>query len=173
MTKTLWKTLWTMPALALGLALSLVGAAPLPAAAEDAGEAANKALVYRYVEECLNGRDAACFEELRTPEVAAKARKLQEFRRSFFPDLRYEVREVLADGDRLAVLVTTRGRHTGTHPKLDEGKEPIPPSYGELEVDEVFLFTVSGDKLGDGRIVSDNLAVSKAVGYTVQPPPRP
>lgn len=164
------KTLWTI--LAPCLVLMLSGAAPGPAAAEGPDEAAGKDLAFRYVETCLNGRDLACFDELRTPESAAKARKLHEFRRSFFPDMRYEVREVLADGDRVMVLVTTRGRHTGETPKLPEGKEPIPPSYGELEVDEVFLFTVAGDRLGDGKIVSDNLAVSKAAGYTVVPPGR-
>lgn len=156
-------TFWTI------LALTLALACPAPGLAADGEAAAARDLALRYVEECLNGGDPACFEEFVFPEKAAKARKFHDFRRSFFPDLRYEVLEVLADGDRVMVLVTTRGRHTG-HGDLDEGKEPVPPSHRALEVDEVFLFRVAGGRLGDGKMVSDNLAVAKAVGYVVQPP---
>ncbi|MGD2113835.1 MAG: ester cyclase [Acidobacteriota bacterium] len=162
---------WTALGLALCCALLLMLATPAPAEPEDRKDA-TKRLVREYVERCMDGADLSCMETYWIAEKAAGVRKSEEFRRSYFPDLSYSVESMLAEGDRVAVVLRVTGHHTGRGKAPKPGEPPLPPSGGELELDELALYTVSGGKILRGELFSDNMKVAKVLGYTVTPPGR-
>jgi steroid delta-isomerase-like uncharacterized protein len=101
------------------IALLAGGAAPI--AADDA---ANKKLVQRYFTEMLNeGRVAVADEilaadaQFTNPPTAVTSRedlkKVVTGLRAAFPDFRFEVAEVVAEGDTVAARWTLTGTHRG------------------------------------------------------------
>jgi predicted ester cyclase len=83
---------------------------------------ANKKLVARLYNECLNGRKWGMIEELLTPDFVnhlagtrgrdAFLRTAQELNAAF-ADMSFTVEDVFGEGDRVAVRWTLRGRHVG------------------------------------------------------------
>ena len=102
-----------------------------------------KATVRRLVEEVMNEGRLEVLEELYAPRLAAAARGwIVPFRESF-PDVRMEIVELVAEGER----VVGRFRCSGTHLGAWEGQ---PPTERRFErVNEVYFFTVR-----EGRIVA-------------------
>ena len=155
--------------------LALLLLVPLPAAAGDQHHD-TKRLVREYVERCMDGGDLACLEHYWPEEKAAKVRKSEELRRSYFPDLSYSIETMIAEGDRVAVVLRVTGHHTGpgkSSSHADQGdKKPIPPSGSALDLEEVVLYTVSDGRIIAGDLFSDRMPVAQALGYTVTPPGR-
>lgn len=148
-------------AAASGLALGAAARAQAPTAAE---------VVERYVEQVLNrGRHDLLPELVAAPKVDG-FRKGLELRRALFPDLHYRVEEVVAQGDRVVVRCTVSGHHVGDDPETLPGGEVIPPSGNWLEVEEALFYTVEDGRITRGEIVSDQLGLAKALGFTVVPP---
>lgn len=145
----------------------LLGAGALagtPAATATAGEAENRELIVEYVEQCLNRSDLACMERYLLPERVSAVRKSEEFRRQYFPDLHYRVLEVVAGADRVAAMLEVTGQAEGTDPAAGGGD-------GRLELREALFYSVRDGRLYDGKLVSDELKVAKALGYVIEPPP--
>lgn len=83
-----------------------------------------------------------------------------------FPDLHYEIVEILVDGDLAAVRCRVTGQHPGAKEAADgEGS-------GRLEIDEAFFYRLKDGKLESGKPFSDRMAVAQALGYTVSAPQR-
>ena len=85
--------------------------------------AESEAVVRRFVEECLNGRNPEVVDELfhpayvthaATPDIAAD---LDGYKRRIaymlegFPDLRLAIEDIFSSGDKVAIRLTTRGTH--------------------------------------------------------------
>lgn len=148
-------------ALATGLAPTAPARAQAPAAAK---------VVERYVEQVLNRGRHDLLPELVAAGMVDGFRKGLELRRALFPDLHYRVEEVVAEGDRVVVRCTVSGHHVGDDPEKLPGGEVIPPSGKWLEVEEALFYTVEDGRITRGEIVSDQLGVAKALGFTVVPP---
>jgi predicted ester cyclase len=131
---------------------------------------ANKALVRDYVDHCLSGGDLDCLARYWDTGKAGGVRKSEELRRSYFPDLRYAVQSLLAEDDRVVAVLRVTGQHTGDGPPVHGDKEPIPPSGGTLDLNEVVIYTVSGGMIRQGELFSDRIPIAQALGYTVVPP---
>ena len=102
----------------------------------------NVAVVHRLVGEVVNAGRLDVLDELYAPGLADAARRwIAPFRRSF-PDVRMEIVEVVAGGDKVAA----RFRCSGTHGGPWRGHEPTGRRF---DVDEVYFFTFSG-----GRVVA-------------------
>lgn len=155
---------WT----ALVLCLLLAGAGA--ARGDDATELANERLIREYVEECMDGGDLDCLADYWVDDKAPRVRKSEELRRSYFPDLGYSVEDLLTEGDRVVVVLRVTGHHTGRGKPVHGDKNPIPPSGGELDLQEVVLYTLSGGKIHEGELFSDRLPIAQTMGYTVRPP---
>jgi predicted ester cyclase len=149
------------------LAMASVAAAP-PLAA-DGTEDANKAVVREYYETALNrdelDRDLAHrfladdVEALRPTEVAHR----ETNKRSVIPDLRYEIEEILANGDRVIV----RGKEVGTH----SGSSVDAPATGNrLDIPMAASYTVRDGKIRVRWALDDMLGLAKILGYSVKPP---
>jgi steroid delta-isomerase-like uncharacterized protein len=129
---------------------------------------ANKALVRRYYDSVLNGRDAGVLDELLAADFRSQAADgsvagAGDFRRALlaslaaFPDLHVEVVDQLAEGDRVA----TRWHASGTHEGLFAG---IPPTGRRVRVNAVHIH-----RIGDGRIAEhweqiDTLGMLRQLG---------
>jgi predicted ester cyclase len=102
----------------------------------------NKAIVGRLIEEVLNGGRLEVIDELYAPELAPAARRWIAPFRSSFPDVRMEVVELIAEGDKVVGRFTCSATHLGAW--LGHG-----PTGRRFErVDEVSIF-----RLRDGRII--------------------
>ena len=101
-----------------------------------------KAVVRRLIDEVLNGGRLDAIDELYTAELASGARRwIAPFRESF-PDVRMEIVELIAEGEK----VVGRFRCSATNLGPWRGH---PPTGRRFErVDEVYIFCVR-----DGRIV--------------------
>jgi steroid delta-isomerase-like uncharacterized protein len=87
----------------------------------------NKALTRRWFEEVWNQGRAATIDELLAPDGVmhglgdggrdlrgpAAFREFYQPFRAAFPDLKFTVEDVVGEGDRIAVRVSGRARHTG------------------------------------------------------------
>ena len=85
----------------------------------------NKALARRSFEEIFPACDAVALAEVVDPDVVSRGRRPDEptglagvertmfWLATVFSDQRWEIHEVLGDGDTVAVHMTHHGRHTG------------------------------------------------------------
>lgn len=159
-----------LPTLLLAAAVAAASAlGPAPAARAQAAPAATE-VVERYVEQVLNRGRHDLLPELVTPDKVNGFRKGLELRRALFPDIHYRIEETVTQGDRVVVRCTVTGHHVGDDPEKLPGGERIPPSGEWLEVEEARFYTVEDGKITSGEIVSDQLGVVKALGFTVVPP---
>ena len=118
----------------------------------------SKALVRRLVE-IVNAGDLEGLEEVASGQIAEAARRwIGPFRESF-PDFRMEVREVIAEGDKVVGYFKCSGTHQGDW-------RGIPPSGRRFEdVDEVYIFRVEHGRLSSAvAIVEDNLTRMRQLG---------
>lgn len=121
--------------------------------------AENKLIVHRFVDEVLNGRDLAAANSL----VDAKARggfkeSLTKYLiLSAFPDYKVNVERIVAEGNRVAVLSTFGGTHTG--PFMG-----IPPTGRGVQVREIDTFTVENGKIVDILYNYDLMSLVQQIG---------
>jgi steroid delta-isomerase-like uncharacterized protein len=145
----------------------------------------NKRLVRRVYEECINGGKFELLDSLiadgfqgapGSPGAqglqgpAAFAAPLKALHQAF-PDIHYEVLDLLAEGDRVAI----RWRWTGTHQAQFTA---YPATHRKMSNDGMAVFRVEGGKIAASWIQTDRLgflqemgAVSKDLGRP--PPPAP
>jgi len=86
--------------------------------------------------------------DLKTDQEAVHAEK------KAFPDLRMSVQEMIAEGDKVAVLWTFQGTHTGW------GYEGLPPTGTRVEVRGITIW-----RIVDGRIVEEWSSFSDTGAY--------
>ncbi len=100
------------------------------------------------------GRDVAQAEPERGPQGVTQtlARYLQAF-----PDLRFTLDEVIADGDRLALNWTVRGTHRGA-------LMHIPPTGRAIEVKGVSIYTIANGKITRGLFIWDVAGLLRSLG---------
>ena len=116
----------------------------------------------QYFEECLNQPgDYGCLGDFWTSDRVDGVRRSEETRRSVFPDLEYEIVEILVDGDRVAIRCRVTGNASGP---------AAAATGGRLEIDEAFFYQVKDGKIESGKPFSDRWAVAQALGYRVTAP---
>jgi predicted ester cyclase len=85
------------------------------------------------------------------------AKAVLRWLRGAFDDLSYEVHDAFADGDRVAIRLTTRGTHTGEF----MGK---PPTGKRFESDAIHLYRIESGKLAEHWAKRDDLGMAKQLG---------
>jgi predicted ester cyclase len=83
------------------------------------------------------------------------------FRRQLdaFGEFEVTAEELLAEDDRVAVRLTVRGTHTGTHPRM-----PVPTGRS-FEVEQIWILTLTDEKVSEIRAVSDRLGLFLQLGW--------
>ncbi len=118
----------------------------------------HKEIVRRLVDEVLNGQRLEVIDDLFAPELADEARQwIAPFQVSF-PDMRMEVIDLIAEGDRVAGRFTCSATHLGEwlgHPPTGRRFEAI---------DEVSFFRFRGGRIVESWGLEDNLARLEQLG---------
>jgi predicted ester cyclase len=120
----------------------------------------NKALVRRLVEEAVNPRNPDVLDEVAMGEFALAARRWVRPFRDSFPDFRMEIVDLVADNEKVAAHFRCSGTHLGEwmgHP---------PTGRRFQDVDEIYIFRVSGGKLADAFGVEDNVRRMRQLGLS-------
>lgn len=99
----------------------------------------NKAMVRRMVEGINAGNTEGIVDELFSPRVARRVKRLFDEFYLAFPDWREKIVELVAEGNTVAGRFRCSGTHRGEF--LGE-----PPTGKRMEVDEVFFLRVEDGK---------------------------
>ncbi len=129
--------------------------------AQESEASRNKAIVRRFVEEVQNNNDWEVYDELNAPDFVNLSAPpgipsdreggkmwLQAFANAF-PDARFTIEDMIAEGDRVATKKTFAGTHTGEFAGI--------PATGN----HVSLTFVDILRLRDGRIVEHWLSMDQ------------
>jgi len=127
-------------------------------------QARNKAVAMRVFDEIFNQGKFQVADEIYAPDfqnhglhqsVDLKAdQEAVHAEKKAFPDLRMSVQEMVAEGDKVAVLWTFQGTHTGS------GYEGLPPTGTRVEVRGITIW-----RIVDGRIVEEWSSFSETGAY--------
>jgi predicted ester cyclase len=137
----------------------------------------NKVLVERFINEVLNAGNAAaiadfCVEgSMFAGGIAGQIKVIK----MAFPDNQLTIDDIFAEGNKVAVRVTTHGTNTGPmagFPAFGRFETPVPPTGKSITNTGMYIFTVS-----EGKIVSfanefDQIGVLRQLGWTFTPPGR-
>lgn len=129
----------------------------------------NKAVIRRANEEMWNQRNVDAVDELVTedflnhPAINQQQRGRQNLKdviRIFekaFPDFRYEIEDLVAEGDK----VTVRDVFTGTHEGDFMG---IPPTGNQVTMQTIHIFRFEEGKIAEHWAVRDELGMMRQLG---------
>jgi predicted ester cyclase len=157
----------------------LAGLLSLPALAEPPAAdrpidpaAANKALVRRYLTDVLSAGHLEILDQIlaadfvdstpgadqsvRGPEVI---RRSQQKARAIFPEVSYDVDDLIAEGDKVVARYTVRARTADT----DQPGRAV-------EVTGITIFRIAEGRIREAWIINDQIELFKQLGYTLQPP---
>jgi hypothetical protein len=112
----------------------------------------NKAAVRRLVEDVITGGDLDLIDELYTPELAPGAKRWIEPFRASFPDVRMEVVDLIAEGEKVV------GRFLCSATHLGEWRGHAPTGRRFEQVDEVYFFSFSRGQITEAWGIEDTAA---------------
>ena len=76
-----------------------------------------------------------------------------------FPDLHHNIKDMVAEGDKVAVRLNVTGTHKGEF-------QGIPPSGRKLSLDEMAFLTIIDGRITEGWITSDTMNFMQQIGAT-------
>ena len=132
-------------------------------------EEQNKAIIRRLFEEVWNSGDLAAADEIIDPNMVDHVTRpenpigLEGFKqgvtmfRSALPDLEITSDDLLAAGDKVAVLWTARGTHLGEF-------MGIAPTGKWIEVRGMYMYRLAGGKLVERAGARDMLGLLQQIG---------
>jgi predicted ester cyclase len=135
----------------------------------------NKVLVRRFIDEILNAGNTAALTDFCIPgSMFARGLEgqIKAFRLSF-PDNRFTIDEIIAEGDKVAVHAMMHGTNTGPLvglPSLGTFETPVPPTGISVLWNRIYIFSVSDGKILNFTVESDQLGVLQQLGWTFTPP---
>jgi steroid delta-isomerase-like uncharacterized protein len=129
----------------------------------------NKAAVRRFFEELLSTDNVALADELLsvdfcfyfagspTPMDLESYKKFLVARRAAFPDRRFVVEDMIAEGDKVSARFTMRGTHKGVY-------QGIAPSGREVSMTGIDIIRLSEGKMVEDRVEVDQLGMMQQLG---------
>jgi len=135
-----------------------------------------KALTRQYID-ALDRRDIDAALALVAPDLVnhtaiPEAQGAEGLRRILgklhkaFPDQRTTCDDVIAEGDRVACRVTTRGTNTGP---LEFVRWPMPATGKSATISAVHVFRFEGGKIAEHWGAMDALNLMRPLGVTMRP----
>ena len=126
---------------------------------------ANKTIIRRRVEEIWNQGDLAIADELIADDYLSNGRTIgregyKQFVagvRAAFPDLRFTLDDLVAEGDRVAVRYTAQGTHSGTF-------MGIPPTGKRVTFTGIDLFRIAHGRMAEEWLMFDQLGLLRQLG---------
>jgi steroid delta-isomerase-like uncharacterized protein len=130
----------------------------------------NKAVVLRFVEEAFNRRNIDILGELVTPDTlnheaydpewrrgAEGYKKTFEWLLAAFPDFRFDIEDIVAEGDKVAARVTMSGTHEGEF-------VGIPATSRSFSVQQIHWFRLADGKIAERWAVRDDMGMLRQLG---------
>lgn len=74
-----------------------------------------------------------------------------------FPDICHNIKDMVAEGDKVAVRMNVIGTHKGEF-------QGIPPSGRSVSLDEMAFITITDGKIKEGWIISDTMSFMQQIG---------
>lgn len=135
----------------------------------------NKALVQRFIDEVMNGGNTAAIAEFCVPGSMFAGGIEGQIRamRTAFPDNVLTIEDIVAEGDKVVMRVTTRGTNTGPLvglPAFGRLETPVPPTGKAVRGSGVYVFTVRDGKIASYAAAIDQLGLLRQLGWTFGPP---
>jgi predicted ester cyclase len=135
----------------------------------------NKALVRRFIDEIINAGNVSAIHEFCPKDsmfAGGIAGQIQS-QKITMPDIHYAIVEMIAEGETVAVRMTSTGTNTGPLvglPAFGKLENPIPPTGKTVTATMMYFF-----KVIDGKIVSlsfelDQISLLRQMGWTFAPP---
>jgi len=134
----------------------------------------NKALVRRFVEECQSQRDLGRLSDFISSEFVNHtvqppfqgtfegAKQLHEMLFTAFPDMKFVIRDMVAEGDKVVTYKTLQGTHQGDF-------MGIPPTGKRIECDVIDIMRVVDSKCLEHWHVMDQLGLMMQLGVVSLP----
>jgi steroid delta-isomerase-like uncharacterized protein len=134
----------------------------------------NKAIETRFIEEVLNQKNLAAADELVAEDVVELdpfpgqeqgregLKEVLGMLFAAFPDQKWTIEELIAEGDKVVNRFTWRGTHRGDF-------MGIPPTGKQVEVKGVVIDRIAQGKIADTRILMDNLGLMQQLGAVPAP----
>jgi predicted ester cyclase len=138
----------------------------------------NKAIVRRTWEEIFPACDVEALAEVMDPDVTSRGRRPDEpagfegvkqtmlWLSTVFSDQRWDVHDVIGDGDIVAVRLTHHGRHTGD-------LMGIPPTGREVAYEYVHFLRFRDGKMIEQWSVRDDMTLMRQLGVIPARPEAP
>jgi len=134
----------------------------------------NKAVVHRFVEE-LNKQNLGIIDELMEPDFIDKTIQLQGlkvFKQFYtqllkgFPDFNGTIEDIIAEGDKVWVRMTSKGTHLGelsiNLPSI--GKITLAPTGKKITVNAINIWRIINNKFVERETVYDFLNFYNQLG---------
>jgi predicted ester cyclase len=134
----------------------------------------NKAVVRRFFEELLSTDNLALADELLSPGFRfyfagspdpMDLERYKEFlvaRRAAFPDRRFVVEDIIAEGDKVSARFTMRGTHKGEF-------RGIAPSGAEVTMTGIDMIRLAEGRMMEDRVEVDQLGMLRQLGVIASP----
>jgi steroid delta-isomerase-like uncharacterized protein len=128
------------------------------------------AVVRRFIEEVWNQHNPNAIDELMSPGYfnhaataehqhgTAGAKHVFSWLVAAFPDTRFDIEDIIADGDKVAIRGTASGTHEG------EALWGIPPTGKRFAVQQVHWLRVTDGKIAEHWAVRDDLGMMRQLG---------
>lgn len=126
----------------------------------------NKEVVRRLYEDCLNKRDFELLGELISEDYSGIRREtgpsgFQKTTQSIiqaFPDIKWTIEDLVAEGDKVVVRWSWQGTHTGTFRNL------FPPTRAKVTDHAIAIYQLRDSKIVKAWIQSDRLGFLQQLG---------
>lgn len=138
--------------------------------AASASTAENKAVVRRLMEEVWSKGDLSVADEIiaasyvnhdpSTPESGSGPEAYKQvvtLYRDAFPDAKFDIDDMVAEGDKVAIRYTCRGTHRGE-------LKPIPATGKPVTITGMLIFRVSRGRIEEGWVNWDTLGLLRQLG---------
>jgi predicted ester cyclase len=135
----------------------------------------NKALVRRFIDEVMNSDNFAAIADLCVPgSLFARGTEHQiRVMKTAFPDNRFAIDDMVAEGEKVAVQVTIKGTNSGPMgglPAFGRLEVPVPPSGKSVTATGIFIFKISKGKILGYASELDQIGMLRQLGWTFLPP---
>ena len=138
----------------------------------------NKVIVRRFIEECSNGRNDALLEEIISPDwvshgtqsasatapslprgvVGVKQLQAQVF--SIWPDNHWTIEDMIAEGDKVAVRMTSHATHRAEY-------RGIPATGRHVTFSSIWMYRLVEGKIAEAWRSADDLGRVMQIGGTI------
>ena len=134
----------------------------------------NKLIVRRYLQDALEAvrqgqldatdefltSDAAFYDPGRPPSIGREAQKQRSLGLlSGFPDVRFTIEDLIAEGDKVVARWTMQATHTG----LFQG---IPPTGKQVAMQGITIYRLTNGQISEARSQLDQLGLLQQLGVS-------